>query len=308
MQGTHNETISGYLHSSYAGSLAEFGRPRALPRCGGWVLDRTIPGVSFRDAMGCYPMFACRDWSQLEADLADAAADLVCLYMVTDPFGEYDRALLDRCFEDKVIAFKEHFCVDLSRAPNDFVCRHHQRYAHKALKLLDVEECRNSTEFLDDWIRLYEHLIQRHGITGIAAFSRNAFARQLEVPGLAAFRASYRGTLVGMLLWYIQGDVAYYHLGAHNPLGYETHSSFALFWHAIECFMAGGLKWLNLGAGIGGDATDGLSRFKKGWSTGTRTAYFCGRILDWGKYTEIVKARGIANTEYFPAYRTGEFG
>ncbi|OHB62921.1 MAG: hypothetical protein A2Y76_11570 [Planctomycetes bacterium RBG_13_60_9] len=307
MPATHGETICGYKHASYAGSLAEFGRPRALPRCGGWVLDRAIPGVSFRDATGCYPLFACRDWSQLEADLVDVAADLVCLYMVTDPFGEYDRALLDRCFGDRVIAFKEHFCIDLSKALNDLVCRHHRRYARKAFKLVNVERCRNPA-FLEDWTRLYEHLIQRHGITGIAAFSRDAFARQLEVPGLVAFRASYRGTPVGMILWYIQGDVAYYHLGAYSPLGYETYCSFALFWHAIEHFMAGGLKWLNLGAGTRRDATDGLSRFKRGWSTGTRMAYFCGRIFDMGKYAEAVKASGIAATEYFPAYRMGEFG
>ena len=42
--------------------------------------------------------------------------------------------------------------------------------------------------------------------------------------------------------------------------------------------------------------------------TGTRTAYFCGRIFDRRLYQEIVKSAGIVDTDYFPAYRLGEFG
>lgn len=72
-----------------------------------------------------------------------------------------------------------------------------------------------------------------------------------------------------------------------------------------------GLKRLNLGAGAGlsGDGTDGLSRFKKGWSTDVRLAYFCGRILQPGLYSELCR-QNIApeTTKYFPAYRNGEFG
>ena len=60
--------------------------------------------------------------------------------------------------------------------------------------------------------------------------------------------------------------------------------------------------------GVESNCTDGLSQFKRGWSTGTRTAYFCGRIFDHKSYAEIVKAKGIAATTYFPAYRKGEFG
>src|SRR5215213_8208057 len=110
------------------------------------------------------------------------------------------------------------------------------------------------------------------------------------------------GETVGMLLWYVQGDVAYYHLGAYSERGYELRASFALFQHAIEQFARRGLRWLNLGAGAGAasGAESGLSRFKQGWATGTRTAYFCGRIFDEKKYQEILRARGVPATKYFP--------
>ena len=303
------ETASGYLHSLYSESLSRVGRPRELPRCGGWVLERAIPQAPFRDAMGCYPLFACRDWSRLREDMADLADDLVCLSMVTDPFGDYDEARLRESFPDRLIPFKQHFCIDCRRTPEDYVCRHHQRNVRKALDHLAVEQCGNPTQIVDDWTALYAHLIERHGITGVATFSRAAFARQLEVPGLVVFQALYQGTPVGMLLWYVQNEVAYYHLGAHNACGYEQGSSFALFWRAIEHFRASGLRWLDLGAGAGVShgAADGLTRFKQGWATETRPAYFCGRIFDRDKYAWIVKAKGVAATNYFPAYRQGEF-
>jgi hypothetical protein len=305
------ETTSGYLHPRYAVSLAEFGTPRVLPRSGGWILERSIPGTALRDAMGCYPLFVCRDWSQLGADLAEVADNLVCLWGVTDPFGDYDEAQLRECFRDKVVRFKEHYYIDLERPREDYVGRHHWRYAHKALAQLHVEryEYENAPESLDNWMSLYEHLIQRHGITGIPAFSRTAFAHQFAVPGFVAFRALHQGTVVGMSLSYIQGNVAYGHLIACNALGYELDSSYALYWREIEYFRGCGLKWLNLGAGAGASSKggDGLTWFKQGWATGTRTAYFCGRIFDHQAYDQIVKAKGLADTEYFPAYRAGEF-
>jgi hypothetical protein len=291
--------------------MAEFGTPLELGRCGGWILKRQIPGFSYYDAMGCYPLFACRDWSELYADLEDIGHEngLVSLSLVTDPFGDYDPAYLRRCFKNVVIPFKEHFIIDLSHPMDTFVCSHHRRYARKALRQVHVEKCEDPAQFINEWVDLYAALIERHNIAGILAFSELAFKKQLNVPGIVVFRAVYEETTVAMLLWYVQGEVGYYHLGASSDLGYELQASFALFWSAIEYFAANGLRWLNLGAGAGvsSDGTDGLSQFKRGWSTGTRTAYFCGRIFDHAKYSEIVQAKGIPATDYFPAYRQGEF-
>jgi len=262
------ESVSGYMHPNYAQSLAEFGTPRELPCSGGWILERQIPSFSYYDAMGCYPLFACQDWSQLHADLEDIGNELVSLSLVTDPFGDYDTTYLHRCFKDVVIPFKKHFIVDLSRPMDTFVCGHHRRYARKALQQLYVERCEEPTKFINEWTDLYSTLIERHDINGILAFSGSAFEKQLSVPGIVVFRAVYEETTVSMLLWYVQGQVCHYHLGASSDLGYELRASFALFWSAIEYLAANGLRWLNLGAGAGvrSDGTDGLSRFKRGWS------------------------------------------
>jgi hypothetical protein len=245
----------------------------------------------------------------LAADLASLASEVVCLSVVTDPFGAYDRAQLETCFPDKVIPFKQHFCIDLDRPMEDYVQREHRRNARLALRRLQVEQCHEVSTFMEDWTRLYEHLIARHGITGIQAFSRAAFARQFEVPGFVAFRASHQGVTAGMVLLYIQDSIAYVHLSACSPLGYEMDASSALYWRVIEHCRARGLQWLNLGAGAGvsTDGRDGLTRYKQGWSTGTRTVYFCGRIFDHETYERIAQARNIPDTSYFPVYRAGEF-
>ncbi len=299
------EIRTGYAHSLYAASLAEFGRPRCLPRCGGWLLERAIPGCAARDARGLYPLFVCRDWRQLPADIAELSEQIVSLVLVADPFGNHNPALLTRTFNCGAIPFKDHRVIDLSQPIERSICAHHRRNARKALRRLHVERMASPVAALDDWCRLYDTLIRRHDIRGIRAFSRTAFAKQLAVPGLVAFRAERDGETVGMLLWYVHGDVGYYHLGAFSERGYEWGASFALFWTALV-ELARELRWLDLGAdaGLSHDAGSGLSRFKRGWATGTRTAYLCRHVGDAERYAELCGLQG-GSDDFFPAYRGG---
>jgi lipid II:glycine glycyltransferase (peptidoglycan interpeptide bridge formation enzyme) len=123
------------------------------------------------------------------------------------------------------------------------------------------------------------------------------------------FRAISQGVTVGAHIWYIQGEIAYSHLAASSPVGYRLMASYALYWTAIE-YLKGKVSWIDLGGGAGSTTThtDGLTNFKRGWANGTRTAYFCGRIFAPDKYAEIVQAKKVGSTTYFPAYRQGKFG
>lgn len=299
---------TGYLHPLYPKSLSEFGEPIELPTCKGWIIKRTITRTSEFDGMGCYPIFACQDWSALKKDLDMLEDQLVSVSLVTDPFGKYNQHDLTKCFKDVAKPYKEHFVVDLQKQPVDFVSTHHQRNVRKALERTNVEICSEPIKYLDEWVTLYANLIKRHNIQGLTKFSRNAFTKQLSIPGITAFRANVADKIAGMLLWYIQGNVAYYHLGAYTMDGYQKKVSFALFWSCIEYFSDVGVHWLSLGAGAGIQGKDdGLTRFKRGWATGTRTAYFCGRVFDYQKYNQILIMKQTQKlTEFFPAYRAGE--
>ena len=300
--------MTGYLHPDYAESLSEFGTPLRLPRSGGWLLKRLIDGVQ-ADAMGTYPLFTCSNWKPLKDDLNQLGKSVVSAVVVTDPMGEYDEPFLRDCFSDLVIPFKSHFGNDLRRPLEETMPKHHARNASAGLKQVEVERCEDALSHLDDWVKLYWLLIKRHQITGIRTFSRGSFERQLKTPGMVCFRAVRGRQTVGMILWYVQNGIAYYHLGAYTDEGYELRASFALFHRALEYFAAAGLKYASLGAGagLGSDADDGLSRFKRGWSTCVRTAYICGRIFDRQEYDRLVRTRGVGATNYFPAYRNGEF-
>lgn len=300
----------GYVHPVYAESLVEFGTPRELPRCGGWILERQIPGFSYCDGMGCYPLFSCQDWSQLHTDLESLKNKLVSLALVVDPFGEFNVVDLHQCF-DVVFPFKEHFVADLYRPINEIVSKHHRKYVRKSLRQVEVEICENPNQYLDEWVDLYTTLINRHNIKGIRKFSRKAFKKQLCVPGMVMLRVIFQDVTVGANLFYVQGSVAHAHLSAFSDQGYELGAPYAVKWSAIEYFADNGVHWLNWGGSAGisikNKDSDGLTQFKKGWTTETRTAYFCGRILDHEKYAQIVEAKRIPNTDYFPAYRKGEF-
>jgi hypothetical protein len=299
--------MQGYLSEKYAQSLSELGTPLFLEESQGWIIKRSIN--HYYDGMGCYPLFCCQDWSKIPLDITQIKSEIISLALVADPFGNYRENDLRKTFSDVCFAYKEHFVIDLKKDKKDFVIEHHQRNAKKALKLLQIQSNQEGESYLDNWNRLYNNLIEKHNIKGISKFSPKSFEKQLQVSGLQVFSAIYGSETIGILLWYIQNDIAYYHLGAYSELGYIYKASFALFWYAIDYFCAKGLNWLNLGAGAGfkNDQTDGLTRFKKGWSTETKTAYFCGKIFDLYKYNELIKFHDLKNTAYFPAYRFGDF-
>ena len=149
---TDSET-SGYAHPGYAASLEEVGSSRPLSGCGGWLLERPIAGTPHRDAMGCYPLFACRDWSRLPEDLDALRDELVSVVLVADPFGPGDE-VLHRCF-DRVVPFKEHFVVDLARPVPGGPSGHHRRNSRRALREHIVERVERPTEFAGKWTTLF---------------------------------------------------------------------------------------------------------------------------------------------------------
>lgn len=304
----------GYAEPAYARSLAAIGQPVALTGCGGWLLERPISRVdasgnsrrlATRDACGPYPLFACRDWSRLDVDLNALADRFVAVSLVTDPWGEFDPARLAACFPDLCRKYKDHFVCDLTMSPEGAVSGHHARNARAALRRVDVVWSDRPGDYECDWLRLYGQLIARHDIHGWAAFDPESLSRQLIVPGMCAAVAIHQGAVVGMTLWLVCGDVAYYHLAAYDSDGYETKASFALFWSAWEYFAARDIRWLSLGAGAGANSsTCGLTRFKQGWSTATRPVYLCGRIFQRQSYRQLCDERRVSTgTSFFPAYR-----
>ncbi len=172
--------IQGYGHHQYALCLSEFGEPIYLDRCNGWILKQKIPETNLFDGRGCYPLFTCEKWNRLEEDLSNIK-DLICVYMVLDPFGDYTIEQLNEWFH-VVIPFKHHYILYLNKEYKNSISKHHKRNINKSYKNLEIEFCRKPLIYLDSWIELYSTLIVRHNIKGIAQFSYNYFKKIISSP------------------------------------------------------------------------------------------------------------------------------
>lgn len=300
------ETI-GYAHPLYCHSFKEFGELRQLPHCGGWVLVRPIPGTPYKDAMGSYPLFDCRNWKKLHEDMKHIGSDLVSLVLVTDPFSGVAPSYLEQNF-DVVKPFKTHYVADLKYPLESFItstCRYQVR---KSLKIMDVEVCHQPAIYLDEWMRLYDNLISRHNITGINVFSYKCFEIQMNVPGMVMVLGRCEGEIVGASLVLIRDEVAYNHLSAFSNRGYKIHAAYGIMWKTLLYVGEHGVRFYDVGgtAGMNDDPQSGLAYFKRIWSNNQRTVYLCGRVHDREKYKSICQQYQIANVDYFPAYRAGD--
>ncbi|HEV2059708.1 MAG TPA: GNAT family N-acetyltransferase [Solirubrobacteraceae bacterium] len=253
--------------------------------------------------MGPYPLFACADWSALADDIDELGEDMVSLVLVVDPLADVEASELKRAFPDLVQPSRRHFIRDLEE-PNATTA-HHRRDVRRAARAVEVESCAEPLERLDDWVRLYDELVARHGVVGVSAFSRASFRRQFAVPGLIALRAERHGRTVAMTLWLEDGPNAHYHLAASSAEGYAVGANYALVAAGLEHLRERGVRWVNLG-GVPATAArgDGLAHFKRGWANDERLARLCGRILDRRTYAQL--ARRARGTGWFPHYRAAE--
>jgi len=300
--------MRGYLDPLYIDSLSEWGKPRKLKKCGGWILERQIPGSNEIDGMGPYPIFMCEDYSSMDDDLQDLEDDLVTISLVTDPFADLSLSPLEKLF-DLVIPFKEHYITDLDVPVVEAVTQHHRYYSRRGFKDVQVDVIENPIDFLDEWVNLYQTISDRHHIEGLRAFSMKAFEKQLRIPGMVMFRAVYQDKPIGEALCLIHDNVAYGHLMGISELGHKLGVTYPIYWTHLE-YLKGKTRWVNWGgvSGIINDASNGLAKFKKGWSTEKRIAYFCGKILNKRKYQSLNVLSGEVENKYFPPYRIGEMG
>ena len=194
----------GYADAGYADSLSEFGAPRELPRAAAGCSSGRIAGESEHDLMGPYPIFACPNWAGLADDLDALRGRAVSVVVVADPLAPVTEPDLRQAFPDRVAPFKPHQVRDLDRpaalpsasppsSPAGRACGRGRglRRPDGAPGGMDASLCRA-------WST-------RHGVTGIAAFSRAAFRRQLAAARPGGLRAVRDGETVGMALWFEDG-------------------------------------------------------------------------------------------------------
>ena len=300
--------MEGYSHEKYAKAMSEFGLPQKLPLSSGYIIERKIPGTQYKDAIGLYPVFSCHDWSMVPQDLQTFAERYITVSLVTDPFSAVSVEFLEQYF-DIMRPFKTHYITHFNQPLQKIVRRSSRQDAYKALEMMDVEICHQPIKYLNEWVSLYENIIKKHNVDAINKFSVRSFKFQLEIPGMVMFLGRQGPEIVGAVLYLMHDSVCYGHLAAFTSAGYRIKAFNGILWRALEYMEKRGIQYLNHGgaAGTNEDPNDGLAVFKKGWSNEVRQVYFCGKIYDIEKYQVLCAQRNVEQTDFFPAYRSGEF-
>lgn len=295
----------GYMSREYALSQSRMGTPVFLEHCRGWLVKRHVNMTDLHDAAGCYPLFLCERWDQLHRDIDALREHFVSISLAADPLANCSATDLLSIFGDACLPYKSHSVVRLASYEAASLPDNHQRNIARALRHLAIRKELDALSVLDSWIHLYDGLIRRHAITGPAAFSRDDFALQFQVPGAEIYSATLDGRIVGIAVFYCIDKRVYYHLAAYDDNGYRHRASFGIFATAIADFRKAGYEWLNLGgnAGLSDNSQDGLARFKQGWANDHRTAFFCGKILMPDEYKRLSYNTIKTAHGFFPAYR-----
>jgi hypothetical protein len=299
-------SIHPYATGDYAQGLAD-GTMTALDlvEWESFVLAREIPPrgetglAGLRDAMGVYPMTPIREEADLKAGLDRLAGQgLVSVVLVPDPLASPDESRLAAAF-GLCRPFKTHYLID--RAAGHYApSKHHRAEIRRAQRRCRVELVRLA-DHLPAWTRLYDGLVERHAIAGVAAFGEAYFAALSREPRMTALAAYVGNEISAMTIWFEHGGVAYNHLGASNALGYANGANYALYDAAIAHFSQAAILNLGGGAGSRDDPSDGLAVFKRGFANAEVHAMLCGAVLDEARYAAL--AGGLPTTGYFPSYR-----
>jgi len=287
-----------YNHANYARTLAPKDDVVLSQTLGVPLRLRTIAGTGLIDASGLYPLSPnlCQPTrDDLLAELRGLGA--VSLVLVSDPLA----TTLPECF-DLARPYKAHHVIDPALGAPGF-SKHHRAEVRRAQRHCTARQILLG-EHLQDFIRLYNVLIERHGLDGVHRFGPEHFAHLAAHPDdFPTFGAFVEGRLVSAHIWAQAGNCAYSHLAASDPKGYEIGASYAVYDCAIR-HLSG--CTLTLGGIPDGPGGDGLTRFKRGFANSARHPHLCGVIADQPAYDRLSAPALHVDAEsvLFPLYRS----
>ncbi len=270
-----------------------------LPEWQTALLNRSIAGTEWFDALGCYPLTVFGQRADLVGGLERLReTGLVSVALVPDPLTSPPAEFLSAAFEI-CRPFKTHYLIDREAGPVHFA-KNHRWSVRQAQKRCSFEQI-DLAEYFEVWLALRRHTVARHQATGIHNFAPAYFRALAEMPAVTALAARHEGEIVAIILWVRQGDIVYAHLEGGSPAAYRTYATYGLIAAANEHFAD--CRVIHLGGAAGLDATagKGLAHFKRGFANREVTAYFCGSCLDAARYATLIGDQPHAT--FFPAYR-----
>lgn len=276
------------------------GRAVEVPEWETCVIARPIPGGR-QDIIGCYPLSIIHPAADLEAGLARLRGEgYVSATLTLDDFHRPSIEALALAF-DLVRPFKVHF---LHRGPlaNYRPGKDHRYKVNRACRTVTSRPI-DLADHIDDWIALYGDLTDRHNLSGMHVFPRRSYELLAQLGGVHAIGGFVGDELVSCHIWVAHEGRVHSHLAASSPLGYANRAAYAVSDASVNYFADAEIINFGGGAGLGNEAGDGLTQFKRGFSNDQARSYICGAVLDRAAYQELSGRGDIVQSDYFPAYR-----
>ena len=144
---------------------------------------------------------------------------------------------------------------------------------------------------IDEFIRMYDETMEKHGADEYYTFSRKYFDSLCEMRANACiFYAMYEGKAISSSIIYYNDKYAHYQLsGSHTE--YRKYSPSNLLLYEVACWAhKKGIKSFHLGGGMTPD--DSLFGFKKQFNKNGRVSFVVGRtIFDKDVYKKLLDIR-----------------
>jgi Acetyltransferase (GNAT) domain len=193
---------------------------------------------------------------------------------------------------------------DLAPNPDELWmdCEHKVRKNVKKARRAGITVELDATgERLDDFLRLYEHTLERRDAPARYRFPREFFER-LPDPHVYA-HARHDGEVVSSELVLLSQLNAYSFLGGTDSEAFDLRPNDLLKWELILWAKQAGKRRFVLGGGYGPD--DGIFRYKRSFAPHGLVPFFTGsRVLEPELYDELTeRAGGTGEGAFFPAYR-----
>jgi hypothetical protein len=188
----------------------------------------------------------------------------------------------------------------------------HQSTINKCLRLGFSAKTVPFTEYIDEFISIYEETMNRVKAIDIYYFSRDYFEGLLKLGEKVHLGVvELQGEIVCACLFFESCGIVQAHLGGTRS-EFLKYSPFNLLLHQMRLWAKErGNRYLHIGGGVGGKQ-DNLYTFKSGFSKQRHEFFTLRSVVDLEKYNDLLQFRAKAinksveelqQSQFFPAYR-----
>ncbi len=206
------------------------------------------------------------------------------------PFNDFPEAFPDSL--ELLAQERNTVSIPLDRPTNEIFANFRsslRRNIRKAIRNeVGFEEVTHDLD-LEDFIGLYQGMVQRKGLEASYLFSKEYFERILDLEETRVFATKVEGNIANYILVFDSPPLLHYHLGATREAYYSLNVNPYCFYRILE-FFEGSMEEFFLGGGASMAEDDPLFRFKSKFSDRILPFYIGGMVHDRTSYDALCKA------------------